>query len=375
MQHRSRERAKSKHFGSANRPSAAIMKLPTSYSDDILGYEGGFCANGSPIIPRVYSLVYPPIGFFPFYGIGNGDYHGFYWPIGREDGPPIVAFTSHDAGSLIPEHSSIEALYPCQLARSADDQENSDCYRELANQAIGKPPADHNIRGIRHDDFRALLTLDPTSPFYLCAAADVAVADNDLNAAEQRYRESLEQLPEYVAAHFGLASILRRQRRIEEATIHLQKALIGPLAFYGGSFWSDTSLPGKFRNDWRRKALMWLQRSNAIHESLALDPFFTHVSKLTFQTGLAENPDIGVLQLVVEAYACNGNYAEAARVWQLIGDIASYETTSFRGRYGLNPTVYGTRLAKLLELSDNTLRAALVRNMLAAMEKPHGLYL
>lgn len=317
----------------------------------------------------------PPIGSFPFYGIGNGDYHGFYWSIDREDGPPLVAFSSHDAGSLIPEHSDIEALYRCQLARSTDDDENSDCYRQLVNEATGKLPADHDIRGISHDDFRELLSLDPTSPFYLCAAADVDVANNEIDAAEQRYRQSLDQLPEYVAAHFGLASVLRRTRRTEEAMIHLRMALIGPLAFYGGSFWSDTSLPGSFRNDWHRKALMWLQRSNAFDESLKDDPFIKHIGELTFQTGLAENPDIGILQVVVDEYASAGAYAEAARIWQLIGDRASYETTSFRERYGLNPTTYGTRLAELLELSGNTLRAALVRNMLAAMEKPQGLYL
>jgi hypothetical protein len=351
------------------------MKLPASYDDDILGYEGGYYPDGSPITPRVYSLVYPPIGFFPFYGIGNGDYHGFYWPIGREDGPPIVAFSSHDAGSLIPEHSDIEALYRCQLARSIEGDENIDCYRELVKEATGKLPATHDIRGISHDDFRELLSLDPTSSFYLCAAADVDVAKNEIDAAEQRYRQSLDQLPEYVAAHFVLAAILRRRRRIEDSTIHLRMALIGPLAFYGGSFWSDTSLPGSFRNDWHRKALMWLQQSNLFHESLTDDPFIKHIGALTFQTGLAENPDIGVLQVIVDEYASAGAYAEAARIWQLIGDRASCETTSFRERYDLKPTTYGTRLAELLELSGNTLRAELVRNMLAAMEKPQGPYL
>jgi hypothetical protein len=62
-------------------------------------------------------------------------------------------------------------------------------------------------------------------------------------------------------------------------------------------------------------------------------------------------------------------------VWQLIGDCASAETTTFRQRYGLNPTRYGTRLAELLELAGNVTRAALVKSMLAAMEKPEGLYL
>jgi hypothetical protein len=237
----------------------STMKMPTEFDADILGYETGFGASypdGTPVTApptRVYSLVFPPIGFFPFYGIGNGDYHGFYWPIGCEEGPPIVAFSSHDVGSLIPEHSDIESLYRCQLARSSGDDENH-TYCELAKQANGKLPATHDTRGVPHDDLNQLLTLDPTSPFYLCAVADVHVANNALDEAEQRYRESLDQVQEYVAAHFGLASVLRRQRRAEDATIHLRRALLGPLSFYGGSFWSDTSLPGSFRNDWHGKA-------------------------------------------------------------------------------------------------------------------------
>jgi hypothetical protein len=68
------------------------MKLPREYDDDFLGYRASFGASypdGTAIRTRVYSLVFPPPGFFPFYDTGYGDYHGFYWPIGREDRPPL----------------------------------------------------------------------------------------------------------------------------------------------------------------------------------------------------------------------------------------------------------------------------------------------
>lgn len=351
------------------------MKLPTQYDDDLLGYEKGISRDPAPSLPRVYSLIFPPIGFFPFYGIGNGDYHGFYWPTGREHGPPIVAFSSHDAWALIPEHSGVEAIFACELARNKDDEDSLDGYRELVTRALGMSPVEHDVRGVAPDDYVQLLRFDPSSAFYLCAAGDVLFAKNELAPAERRYRDSLVQLPEYVAAHFGLASVLRRQRRGEEAAIHLRKALVGPSAFYGGSFWSDTSLPGAFRGDWNRKALMWLQRSKPVHESLIDDPFIKRIHDLTFQTGLAENPDMEILQSVVDEYAIAGEYAEAARVWQLIGERAAMETTSFRERFSLNPSTYGNRLAELLALSGNDLRATLVRNMLAAMEKPEGRYL
>ncbi|TWT38876.1 tetratricopeptide repeat protein [Blastopirellula retiformator] len=353
------------------------MKLPTVYDDNILCHDDRIAPDGSTVPTAVYSVVYPPIGFFPFYDIGNGDYHGLYWPIGKEEEPPLVAFSSHDAWSLIPEYSDMEAFYACSLARAADEDDSYSLvsYRELVKTATGRPPVEHDLRGLAADDYEQLLSLDSTSPFYLCAAGDIHLGGNDVEAAEQKYRAALDVLPEYVAAHFGLASVLRRQRRLEEATVHLRLTLIGPMSFYGGSFWSDTALPGNFRNDWSRKAVMWIQRSKTLHESLVDDPFATRINELTFETGLAENADIDVLRLIVESYAASGSFADAARIWMLIGERAAMETTSFRERYDLTPTTYGGRLAELLELSGNERRAALVRNMLGAMKKPAGLYL
>ncbi|PQO47681.1 tetratricopeptide repeat protein [Blastopirellula marina] len=355
------------------------MQLPTIYDDDILRQERSFVPEG-PLAARVYSLVFPPIGFFPFSGLGNGDYYGFYWSIGREEEPPLVALSSHDRFSLIPVNSSIETFYACQLARSGADDDDDDSflqvdYRQLVTAATGRTPEQHDRRGLAFDDYDQFLTLDSTSAFYLCALGDVLLGRNDVEAAERQYRASLDALPEYVAAHFGLASVLRRQRRLEEASIHLRSALIGPLPFYGGSFWLDTCLPSDFRNDWNRKSVMWLQRSKKLHDSLVDDPFAARINELTFATGLAENNDIDVLQQIVEAYATSGDYAQAARVWILVGERAAMETTSFRERYNLNPTTYGSRLAELFELSGNDRRAALVRNMLGELEKPEGMYL
>jgi hypothetical protein len=348
------------------------MKLPVNYDDDVFGHESGILPNDRTSPCVVYSLVYPPPGFFPFYGIGNGDYHGYYWPIGREDGPPIIAFSSHDAWSLIPENTDIESLYRCQLAKSDDEDDSLHEYLLLAETALGKAPQLHNVRGLPQDDFIGLLSLDSTSPFYLCAAADVDVANNELESAEQRYRQSLDQLPEYVAAHFGLAYLLRRLRRGAEAAVHLRHALLGPCAFYGGSFWSDTALPGSFRNDWSRKALLWLQGSKKVDESIANDAFIQSIHKLKFQTGLAVNPDDDVLRTILDQYVAQGQYLDAAQIWRLCGDRASFETTTFRERLGMNPLTYGTRLAELLRLAGNTARADLILSMLSKMNKPES---
>src|SRR5262249_20097058 len=141
--------------GTRNRHESQRMKLPKEYVDDFLGHRtsaGTSYPDGAPICPRVYSLVFPPPGFFPFYDNGYGDYHGFYWPIGLEDGPPIVAFSSHNVSSLIPENSNIETLYRCQLATSNGGTKDShDDYRDLAKRAIGKPPSEHDIRDLKCD--------------------------------------------------------------------------------------------------------------------------------------------------------------------------------------------------------------------------------
>jgi hypothetical protein len=84
---------------------------------------------------------------------------------------------------------------------------------------------------------------------------------------------------------------------------------------------------------------------------------------------------VDVLRAITDEYAAKGRYADAARTWQLIGERASLETCTFRERYHLNPSTYGHRLAELLELSRNTLRVELIRNMLSKMEKPDGQYL
>ena len=139
-------------------------------------------------------------------------------------------------------------------------------------------------------------------PFSNCAVADQDIVDGDLESAEVHYRRAIELLPEYGAAHFGLGYLLRRLRRQEDASIHLRKSLMCPLAFWGGCFWADHILPGSFRKDWARKSLLWLQTTKGRHESLLNDPFLNKISNLTLATGVAENSDIDFLQAMIDDY-------------------------------------------------------------------------
>lgn len=348
--------------------------MPPTYDDDILKLEGGFFPDGTPMRTRVQSIVYPPVGFFPFAGTGNGDYHGFYWPIGREDASPLVAFSSHDAYALIPEHGDLAAAGRCQLARDQDRELTYafECAFEAAN--IPRPSIDISDV-VAVDDHKQLLTLDPYSPFRNCAVADQLIGEDSLDEAESHYRRAIELLPEYGAAHFGLGYLFRRTQRRAEASVHLRQSLICPLVFWGGCFFADHILPGPFRRDWARKALLWLQQLGNAEDSLRDDPFLQNIQSLTLETGVAESRDIELLMAMVNDYHKRKQFLEAVFIWITVGDRAALETTSFRERYGLTPRSFGSLLATLYRDAGIERRAALVENMISALEKPEGLYL
>src|SRR5262249_15798260 len=152
----------------------------------------------------------------------------------------------------------------------------------------------------------------------------------------------------------------------------LRKALICPLVFWGGCFWADHILPGNFRNDWARKALMWLQQIKEPHASLNDDPFFRHADELKLSTVVAESHDLELSIRIVDEYSNMGRYLDAAYIWIIVGDRAALETTSFRERYALTAASFGKRLAELFRVAGLERRASLVDNMLTAMERPEG---
>jgi hypothetical protein len=350
------------------------MHLPTAYDDDILNVERGSYPDGTPVKTSIYSIVYPPVGFFPFAGTGNGDYHGFYWPIGREEAEPLVAYSSHDAYALIPEHGDLVAAGRCQLALDPGHELTYEFKSAFAAANFIVPSVEFSDT-LAIDDHKQLLGLDPCSPFRNCAVADQYIGENELEAAEGHYRRSIDLLPEYGAAHFGLGYLLRRTRRQSEASIYFRKALICPLAFWGGCFWANHILPGSFRTDWARKALLWINQTKELDASLRDDPFMNRVHELTLDTGVKTSTDVDLLIRMVEEYRQRKQLMDAIYIWISVGDRAALETTSFRERYGMTSRTFGGRLAELLREGGLQTRAELVENMVSASEKPDGLYL
>lgn len=346
------------------------MKMPTVYTDDALGVDARAADGLRTIESPVYSVLYPPVGFFPFSGVGNGDYFGFYWPIGKESDAPIVAFTSHDAHSLIPEYGSLPGAAMCQAAICGDVEsaELRDAF-EITKVPV---PGPNTVPTLSNKDHKELLELDPTSPFRNVAVGDMHLSDGNLDAAEHHYLRSIALLPEYTAAHFGLAYLYRRLRRTEASSLHLRLALLCPLAFWGGSFWADHILPGSFRNDWARKTLYWLQQIKTPDPSLVDDPLYRSVGRLSLKTGLAKSEDVDVLMSLTDAYEAMADPAAASLLWMNVGERGAMETTAFRERYALTPATYATRLSRLWRSAGFGPRADLLDAILMRMKRPDG---
>jgi len=86
-------------------------------------YFRGSKVDGAPVdFPPspIYSLVFPPVGFWPLVQLGNGDELGFYWPLGCENVEPIIVETAHDVWGLVPVARTLPDYW---IDRSAMDRE------------------------------------------------------------------------------------------------------------------------------------------------------------------------------------------------------------------------------------------------------------
>lgn len=309
-----------------------------------------------------FALCYPPVGFLEWRigDIGNGDRHGYYWPIGKENDDPVVALMSHDCGALIPIASSLEGLARLGTCRDVTSLVNT-----------GEFPADENdddLDALEEAERRSVadkLTLDDQSPFLLVANGDKAIGSNELTRAESLYLKAAELLPEYTAAHFGLVMLYRRMRRPDEATKWMVEAIKSPLCFRGDSFWSSSYRPTDHvnRQDYRRKCLHWLQQTRPEHaNAVADDPLFQARENLTFAHGVTTNDDYHIYDQAIEAYVEQGRALDAVRLAMTYGELMTGETISFQERYGFTAEGFRQRLVRLF-------RAAKIESRLAFLER------
>jgi len=307
--------------------------------------------------------VYPPVGYFRWdiCELGNGDYYGYYWPVGKEDCDPLVAFMSHDCWGLIPMASSIEALARLEPWQRDLTALVTGRRREIEANTLEDDELEENPR--ERPSFAEQLALDPRSPFYLVANADQAVGQGLLDCAEDLYLQAVALLPEYTAAHFGLVTVYRRSRRPEQAARWMLEAIRSPMCFQGASFWAESNLPPEpvNRADYRRKCLHWLRQTKpADAQAIANDPLFQAREKLTFATGVTTNDDFRIYEQAMEEYVGRNQAPDALRLAMLYGELMMCEATPFRERNGFTKESHQQRLLRLCQSAGLERRARIL---------------
>jgi hypothetical protein len=214
--------------------------------------------------PQASECLMP--GFFPFEAVGNGDDIGLYWPLGAEN--PIILTSSHDAWAFIPEASSVEAFLRQRFAEYWDTQEqeaddfdvqamNAD--RDRLSALVGQSECEaHPEEGDRKTAVERLLVLDPASPLLNTILGDMAVDDGCDADAERFYQKALMTIPEYTAARYELAMLLRR-RSDPDTVRELALAVSSPMCLDGGCFFGNHVLP-RDRQDLHEKSRQILCR-------------------------------------------------------------------------------------------------------------------
>lgn len=318
------------------------MKVPADVAARIRGgADLGFEIDADDRVTSGFeywgSGTYPPPGYLAWNRpeVGNGDTFGFYWPIGREDGPPLVCTIEHDAWALRPLASSLAAAVRLHVTAWPD---HGDEWAELAED-FGVPLADarmrrrrtdvetdweyagaggHSYWGIQSAD--ELLHLDRDSPALLLARAAEHRHPQAADEAERSLFRALEILPEYTAAWWELVQVRRRRRAPAAEQIEaMVNCITSPLALG----WAD-----------RRKCLGWLQRLPDSADPGNTDPVWLRRGRLAFAEGTRENGDYDVLAECIAAYHEQGLHLRAVRLRVVFGEMMDGETGSFRERAG-----------------------------------------
>lgn len=257
---------------------------------------------------------YLPFGFLPFqaHQLGNGDYFGFYWPVGRENSEPLIAETQHDGGLLEPGFSSLSAFL-------------------------------NKTRGMGEHEWTGLPSFeeDPDSPLTCHAKARELIAAGDFDPAVALLEKAIATLPEYTGALATLAGQYLRMRRIDDACRLAVRMTISPPFFGFG---------GPVDNIAR-----WFSRLDKGPADLAEDPIWQgRASLASIPTGgTKDSPAYPVLRNAIDTYVERGDVVPALTLMQTYSDFMNSETKSFQQRQGYDFAAHRARQRSLSEQLPN----------------------
>jgi len=252
---------------------------------------------------------YPTLGFVPVSEaeLGNGDYYGLYWPLGRENDEPIVCDMLHDEWSLKLSFSSTDKFIE---------------YLELNDWFRGE-------NKVFDEDF---------APSYYQKAKG-CLSKNNVEDAINYLNRAVSSFPEDCEYWFSLASQLRRIRKNEESIKAAVNAFLGNWVF---------SFPPQ-------GVLRMLQSNNA-KEILPNDPIVKRVNNLNLGFGgEKENNNYPLLKECIEEYFEQGEDIKGLSLFQNYAYMMYSETTAFQERYNFNLSEWQSEYSELCKnkLGDN----------------------
>lgn len=262
-----------------------------------------FAADEQPMGP------YPSLGFLPLFDaeLGNGDYFGLYWPLGRETEAPIVCDMWHDEAKLVPAFSGA-GKFVAWL--EANDWERGD-----------EEPQDA--------DFAPML-VQSAKAFFRGAEKGPAKQD-DIEAGIVLLQQACEQLPEVGDYWFALASQLRRLGRNELAAHAALRAFHSNWAF---------GIP----SDGVMRMLSQVQLQTYLED----DPFIRRLDG--FKPGFGgekHNDNYPIMLAASREYLEAGQVLPGLMLYQNYAYSMYFETQAFQERYGFELTRWQSEFSAL----------------------------
>ena len=230
---------------------------------------------------------YPPAGFLPVWDaeLGNGDYFGLYWPLGREQQEPIVCEMYHDEGRLIPAFSDA-AIFRTWLKLNDGDR--------------GDTPID-----------------DPAFAPSSFAAAKVCIAHGQVEQAISYLEQTCASVSEVSEYWLALAT---QRRRIGDQDGSVDAALS---AFRSGWHFGKPS-----------NAVLQILRHAQGAERCVAEPLVKRSDEFTMKYGGEKvNRNYDLLKECIDEYFSIGSALHALQLYQNYAFMMNAETTAFQERY------------------------------------------
>jgi len=230
---------------------------------------------------------YPSLGFVPISDaqLGNGDYFGLYWPLGRENDDPIVCDMLHDEWALEPSFSCVDKFIQWL---DLNDWQRGD--EEINDQQLSS---------------------------VIFSKAKVLYSSTDIDGAIELLNKACSNLPEVSEYWFALYSQQRRIGDIEKSANAALKAINSNWAF---------GLPSD--------SILRALRNPQFQEMLKDDPLMQRIGEFELHFGgVKENANYPVMYECVQEYFKRDQFVEGLMLYQNYGYMMHSETVSFQQRY------------------------------------------